>query len=162
MKMKSISKIVLIGILVILGLSYTALGSGYRDTEFLSYEESTYYEIEMIVGDNLTWSFETYNFEFKVYVQIDNTELSNGRTSDSGIWYPTYNDTFYIVFVNVDTPSFREGFIDIYYEVNSDIIPSDSTKKNISSFNPLIIIGIIWCISGTSAITIKKKRLKKL
>jgi len=125
--MKNPSKILLIGIVVILGLSCTTKGYGYRITEFLSYEETVSYGIEMTIGDNLTWSFETYNFKFEVYVQIGTTGVSNGRTSDSGIWYPSYNDTFYLLFVNMDTE--REGFIDIYYEVNAESPPSESTKE---------------------------------
>lgn len=159
--MKNTSKIILIGIVVILGLSCTAIGYGYRPTEFLSYDETVSYGIEMTIGDNLTWSFETYNFEFEVYVQIGTTGVSNGRTSDSGIWYPTHNDTFYIYFVNIDT-NMGEGFIDMYWEVNAESTPTDSTKDTVPSFNPLIIIGIIGCTSGILVIVIKKKMSKSL
>ena len=159
--MKNIGKIVLIAIAVTLGLSCVGLGQKYGATEFLSYEESTSYGIEMTIGDNLTWSFETYNWEFEVYVQIGTTGVSNGKTSDSGIWYPTHNDTFYIYFVNIDT-NMGEGFIDMHWEVNAESTPTDSTKDTVPSFNPLIIIGIIGCTSGILVIVIKKKMSKSL
>ena len=154
--MKNIGKIVLIAIAVTLGLSCVGLGQKYGATEFLSYDETVFYGIEMTIGDNLTWSFETYNFEFEVYVQIGTTGVSNGKRSDSGIWYPTHNDTFYILFVNTDT-LMGEGFIDMYWEVNAESTPTDSTKDTVPSFNPLIIIGIIGSVSVISAIVIRKR-----
>ena len=77
-----------------------------------------YYGIEMVAGDNLTWSFNTFVDEFMVYVELNNTELTDGLTEDSGIFYALETKTYYILFVNKDTLLFRGGFINIYFEVN--------------------------------------------
>ncbi len=91
-----------------------------------------------------------------MHVEIDGSELSDGQTSDSGVWYAPNTDTFYILFVNLTRLLFRDGFISIYFEVNVELTP-DPNELSIPNFNPLIIIGIAGCITGISAIIIKKR-----
>ena len=157
--MKNSGKIALVLIIALLGLSCVSIGNCYETTDYLPLGEFSYYGVEMNIGDNLTWSFNTYSEEFEVHAEIGGTEVSDGLTSDSGVWYAPDNDTFYLLFVNIDTLLFRDGYIDIYFEVNVE--PGSATEDVIPSFNPLIIIGIIGCISGISAIVIKK-RMNKL
>ncbi len=152
-------------IISLIGLSCVSIGNCYEDTEYLPYGESTYYGVEMLVGDNLTWSFNTYSEEFVVQCRLDaDIYLSEGLTSDSGVWYAPDNDTYYIIFINWDVLLFRNGWININFEVNvePEPDPDPTPTPEIPSFYPLIIIGIIGCISAISAIVIKKKMGKSL
>ncbi len=57
--MKIYKKISFLIIIALFGLSYVSIGNSYGDTEYLPFGDNTYYRIEMNIGDNLTWSFET-------------------------------------------------------------------------------------------------------
>jgi len=152
--MKIYKKISFLIIIALFGLICIRIGNSYETTVYLPFGGSTYYGVEMNIGDNLTWSFETYSEEFEVHFEIDGTEISDGLTSDSGVWYAPDTDTFYMLFVNMDMLLFRSGYIKIYFEVN---VEPDTTPDSIPSFNPLIIIGIVSSIFGISAIIIKKR-----
>ena len=142
-------------IIALFGLSYLSIGNSYEDTEFLFYMTDISYEVEMNIGDNLTWSFETYGEEFWVSIVIGIIyHVSNGQTSDSGVWYAPDTDTFNIVFINMDLLLLRNGYIDIYFEVN---VEPSSQPDSISGFNPLVVIGVVGFISVISAILIKKR-----
>lgn len=111
----------ILGILLILTLGMIILPKpaiAYETTEYLPFGESVYYGVEMEIGDNLTWSFETWYEEFEVWLMINDEDISIGEISDSGIWIAPSTDTFYIIFINYDILLFRDGFIDIYFEVN--------------------------------------------
>lgn len=106
-------------VIALFGVGFVNVGNSYEDTTYLgSIGDNVYYGIEMVAGDNLTWSFDTYVDEFMVYVELNNTELTDGLTEDSGVFYALENKTYWILFANKDTLLFRGGFIQIYFEVN--------------------------------------------
>ena len=157
-------KISFLIIISLIGLSCVSIGNCFEDTEYLVPNGSIYYDVEMIIGDNLTWSFETYLDEFEVRAKIIGPSgaiiLSEGLTTDSGIFFANETQIYWITFTNSDVRLSRSGFIDIYYEVNVEPEPTPTQTPSpisIPSFNPLIIISIIGSISGLSAIIIKKR-----
>ncbi len=72
----------------------------------------------MVAGDNLTWSFNTYFEPFEVNFQIGGVEISDGLEENSGIYTASTADNFLLVFTNLDTSLFRDGFIHVYFELN--------------------------------------------
>ena len=95
-----------------------------------------------------------------MHVEIAGTDLSDGLTSDSGVWYAPNNDTFYILFVNMDTLLFRGGFITREFEVNVEPVEdpvTDNSELSISNFNPIIIVGISGFIITISVFLIKRR-----
>jgi len=137
----------------------------YETTEYLIFGSEfhgfVYYGIEMEIGDNLTWSFKTYSEEFEVQCRIGDICLSEGLTSDFGVWYAPDSETYYITFINFDILLFRDGFIDIYFEVNVEPEPEPAGPSEpdpaIPSFNLIIIIGIIGIIGFIITKKIKSK-----
>jgi len=105
----------------------------------------------------LYWTNSEYANNYSLYqndILLDSglTELyylmeiySNGSYSFKVIAFNNYGDT-----------SSNEIIVDIEIPVEPDPDPTP-TPDLIPSFNPLIIIGIIGCISGISAIVIKKR-----
>lgn len=157
-------KISFLIIIALFSMSFVSVGNGYTDIEYFGdVGDNAYYGVEMVIGDNLTWSFNTYSEEFIVHVQIsgtNTTDLSDGLTEDSGVFYALENATFYILFVNMDTLLFRGGFISIEFEVNVEPASptgSDPNELPIPSLNPMIVIGIIGFMSGIFVIKIKKR-----
>ncbi|KKK51909.1 hypothetical protein LCGC14_3110230 [marine sediment metagenome] len=54
--MKIYKKYSFLIIIALFGLSYISIGSSNEDTEYLANVlDNTYYGVEMIIGDNLTW-----------------------------------------------------------------------------------------------------------
>lgn len=140
--MKLYKKTSFLIIIALIGLSCARIGTCYEDTEYLPYGESTYYGVEMLVGDNLTWSFNTYSEEFEVQCRMSgDIYLSEGLTSDSGVWYAPDNDTYYIIFINMDTLLFRNGWINIYFEVNVE--PEPEPEPNGLGYSLGYFLGLV-------------------
>jgi len=106
-----------------------------QTTKYLVWREYVFYGLEMNQGDNLTWSFETYEEEFKVEVKFFEKVLSFNKTNDSGVWFAPRTDIFWLVFRNWDIPLLRSGFINISLEVRGEPIPD--TTEPIWIFPPI-------------------------
>lgn len=163
--MKIYKKISFLIIIALFGLIYVSIGNSYEDNVYLTYGDHTFYGVEMIIGDKLTWSFETYAEEFEVYFEIFWLEgnssvfilVSDGLTLDSGVWYAPHTDTFYMLFINLDT--FHDGFISIYFEVNVEPTPPD---ENPFPFGIIVILVIVIAISIlTVGILVSKRRTSR-
>jgi len=130
--MRKSFKLILLPICVILFLGITLNIRNvrcYETTKYLGPWDFYIYEhLSLVYGDNLTWSFDTYDDEFEVQVRLhgdDEIELSYGLTENSGIYFVTQDGIDMISFTNMD--DFTSGYIDISFEVNaepSNIIPS--------------------------------------
>jgi len=105
-------------IIALFGVGCINVGNCYEDTTYLTVGNYTYYFVDMVAGDNLTWSFDTYYEPFIVNFQIGGSVVSEGLETNSGIYTASSTDHFSLVFTNLDTSLFRDGFIHIYFEVN--------------------------------------------
>jgi len=155
----------LLGFLLILSIIFFIIPTkAYEDTEYLifgsEYSGFADYGVEMNEGDNLTWSFETRLEEFEVLVKINNDGISEGLEFDSGVWIAPRTDTFWIIFINYDILLKRDGYIDVYFEVNVEPEPESESKFNIIGIDliPLITIISLATIIPLIIITIRRKK----
>ena len=121
-----------------------------------------------------TGSINLNNDEFYVLILNENNQwvddgmfqpssnidyVNFGVTNKWHTFTPTHADTWYFVFINAFT---EHTHLDVYiyfyedYFTEPDPTPTPH-QKIIPSFNPLIIIGAIGCISIILAKVIKKK-----
>lgn len=125
----------------------------YETTKYLGpWDYYIYEHLSLVYGDNLTWSFKTYDDEFDVQVRLHGDieiELSYGLTKNSGIYCVTQDDINVISFTNID--DYTSGYIDISLEVNVE--PSNI----ISNY---YILEVILIISIVVLIKINNKKVK--
>ena len=147
----------LLGFLLILSMIFFIIPTkAYEDTEYLIFGSEYYgfadYGVEMNEGDNLTWSFETRLEEFEVLVKIDNEDISEGLEFDSGVWIAPRTDTFWIIFINYDILLQRDGYIDIYFEVNVEPEPEPEPEPEDDDIIGIDLIPLITIISLATVI----------
>lgn len=157
-KEKYIISVVMICMLLGIILSVKAI----EETNYLSPDDSIIYTISLVIGDKLSWSFETYDEEFYVQVWLypdissERFILSENVVKNEGIWTCPINDSFWLFFYNMDD-RLRAGYIDIYYERNAEPEPNNDFKfPSISGFNIIFLISLIGIISIV-LYSIKKK-----
>lgn len=101
--------------------------------------------------------------EFEVNVRIGDEELSIGETADSGIWIAPNNDTFWIIFINYDILLMRDGFIDIYFEVNVEPEPEpEPNDDNDLKIIGVDLFGVVLVAIGITSLVFCLKSKKKL
>jgi len=140
----------LLGVLLVLSILIFIPKStiGYENTDYLLCNQWVQYGVDINIGDNLTWSFETYDEEFTVRAVIhgafDTILISEGYESDSGNWIAPFSNHIWIQFVNIDTDYLaRTGFIDTYFEVNID------PNSEIFEYDPVMDVHTEYLIGET-------------
>ncbi|MCP6719484.1 MAG: hypothetical protein KJI71_04650, partial [Patescibacteria group bacterium] len=98
------------------------IASAIEKNEYLSFGESSIFNPVVDVGDIIYWSFETYNDEFNVKVEIENEIISENKTSDSGIFNVEMDlEYHFLIFRNLDLEWFRDGWIVIEISINTPL-----------------------------------------
>jgi len=143
----------IVGFLIV--ISGIPIVNGAEKNEYLSPFTHSGFYLSLKEGFNLNWEFETYNNSFQATVRIDDSEgyfiyLATAEVEGSGVYIIPKDDSYYITLWNND-PSFIAGYIRFTY---------NEPPLSISSFIPLILIGIITITVFIRGISVVKGRRK--
>ena len=114
MKNRTIGLLIFCFILLLIPFAFAEVGD-INDTIYLNHGQSNYYHLPLTVGDEVHWSFTTYNDTFEVMLNSGAIGIfSQGKTTDNGILTIGIGDMGDFWVYNWDDTN--DGYINIIFE----------------------------------------------